>query len=558
LVVAIATAAMMAWGLNRPALWLDECASAVATQRSWHHLLKLLWGADSPLVPYYIMLKLESSTITKFAPHAMDHREVLFRWPSAAVMVLGVWALTVWLAKRAPARLVLSTAAVLLATGGITRYGQEARPYAFVMVLAVFCTITWTRLISDGRRRWVALYPLVVAMMITAHLLAGSLVAAHVVAAFVVSPKEKRRAAVMRTAISGAIGMLIISPYALFAAAHAKGATRSPTFTINHLETAFLHLFTLGQRPFLGLGAILLLSILGATRVFDSNYRFVARVALAWALVPPAVLLPIVMVKTNLLIGRYLMFVVPGWAILGGLGVVTLMDLARMATTRLSTRVAADGRPVLAPSPVRSALSRPRVRSILAGSIASVIGIAVLAATFNSQGPTLKMLRGPSGHSEDIRPALAFADLPANARLPIAMSSRFGAIEIAAYDRKQENRMIALREQRILKTIWPSVGDPADRKEYLRTHPQLLLFERSAPSLNCSQPLHGPTLNHINRCMPTWLKIRGYHAVESGPTGSSWIYAILVRTTGPGTGKPAASATTKSATKAVKPATPAP
>ena len=58
--MAAATCALMTWGLNRPALWLDEAATVLATQRRWADLWVLLGGAEAPLVPYYALVKLAS------------------------------------------------------------------------------------------------------------------------------------------------------------------------------------------------------------------------------------------------------------------------------------------------------------------------------------------------------------------------------------------------------------------------------------------------------------------------------------------------------------------
>ena len=137
--------------------------------------------------------------------------------------VLAVWALTLWLARRCPPPLALCTAGLLLAIEPFSRYGQEARPYAFVLAAAVACTILWTRLIRDGRRRWALLYALAVVAVAAAHLLAASLVLAHLVAAAVSAGRETRRAAVLRTAGAAALGLLVVSPFALAAARHGQG-----------------------------------------------------------------------------------------------------------------------------------------------------------------------------------------------------------------------------------------------------------------------------------------------------------------------------------------------
>ena len=99
LAMAAVTLATMAWRLGGPALWLDESASAVATQRTWPGLWLLLGSTDAPLVPYYALLKVSSSALTAVAPGVAATPEAL-RWPSVAVTVLAVWALTRWLARH--------------------------------------------------------------------------------------------------------------------------------------------------------------------------------------------------------------------------------------------------------------------------------------------------------------------------------------------------------------------------------------------------------------------------------------------------------------------------
>ena len=159
----------------------------------------MLGGTDAPLVPYYALLKVASSAVTVVTPSAVLAPEVLFRWPSVVVTVLAVWALTFWLLRRCPPELAICTGALLfLAIGSFSRYGQEARPYAFVLAAAVACTVLWTRLIRDQSRRWVALYALAVVALVAAHLLAATLVIAHLVAAAVSTSRKDRRSAVLR------------------------------------------------------------------------------------------------------------------------------------------------------------------------------------------------------------------------------------------------------------------------------------------------------------------------------------------------------------------------
>src|SRR5689334_11104343 len=67
-VMGLITFAFLSWGLGRPAFWLDEGASVVATQRSWTDLFRLLQGADAPLVPYYAVLKTTTGFLRALSP----------------------------------------------------------------------------------------------------------------------------------------------------------------------------------------------------------------------------------------------------------------------------------------------------------------------------------------------------------------------------------------------------------------------------------------------------------------------------------------------------------
>ena len=97
---------------------------------------------------------------------------------------------------------------------------------------------------------------------------------------------------------------------------------------MTNLSTTFLSLFTWGTSvsndqnggPLFGIGLLLVVAVIGLAQVFLPRYRFIARIAVIWALVPPLVLLPVITLRPNLIMARYLVFTIPGWAILAGLG----------------------------------------------------------------------------------------------------------------------------------------------------------------------------------------------------------------------------------------------
>jgi len=513
LITALATLSLLVWGLGRPALWLDESASVAAAQRSWSHLWILLQGPDAPLVPYYLLLKAATTAATNFFPHAAAHPEVLYRWPSVAAMTIAVWVLAVWLA-RFSTTLVLSVGAVLLATGGISRYGQEARPYAFVMLFAVLSTVVWARIVQNRRWRWLPLYSLSVALMVAANSLAATLIAAHLIACLVATERGKRWSAALRTICGGVAGLLLVAPEVLNATAHGKGATLYPTLTAQHLLRAFLKLVTLDAHPFLGITVILCLSLLGLSQVALSKYRFVARLAACWAIVPLLLLVAAISQKPNLLIGRYALFTIPAWAILAGLGIITIGQFFRELVTATIQ---------LALGTTRIGNGRHFAAMIGAASAAGMVVVVLI-----TQLGSLQQMRGPGGHDEDIRPAIALADSPGYASLPIVVTSRLGAIGFVTYVPQDEYRLVGLNRQDTSPIIWLTADPTAAIRQQLvdRSSPIIVLVRASSARPGCNVNPN-PTAIYVQTCMNPVLQRLRYRAVNVKPAGRGWTFAVL-------------------------------
>jgi hypothetical protein len=505
LLMALATAVAMTWSLARPALWLDEGATVVATQRTLPDLWTLRQGPEAPMLPYYLLMKVFSGVAGRIAPALESHPEVLFRLLSVMVSVLAGWALITWLSRFCPAKLVVITGVMLLLMGGYSRYGQEARAYAAVLFFAVVCTIVWSVLITDPRRRWVAAYAVTVAAMVALHTLSVGLVVAHLAAAVVTLGPGLRLAAALRTTTSAALGLLLVAPLVLITAQNGTGPTAVlPNMTAEYAFSRFVQLFTTSDHPILGMGSVLLLAVVGLLRVNSEQYRFVARLAACWALIPVAVLLVVVWVHPNLLMGRYVLFVIPAWAILAGLGVVTLADLTRAAFAR-----------------------QPYSASVLATAVSSVVALALIAGTAVDQTSTQREIRTRSGHAEDIRPALALAIRPEYAQLPIMTSSR-GAVLIGVYGRRSdEERLIAQRFQRKTSAIWPQARSTAESARSLRRKNRAILLQRASPRpLGCLQ-LESSNATQIEHCMPSLLRRLGYRVERVEPAGVGWAFAII-------------------------------
>jgi mannosyltransferase len=504
LVTGLAALVVMSWRLGRPAFWVDESASVLATQRPWREILSLLPGADAPLVPYYFLLKFLTDVGSQLVPGLNAHPEVMYRWPSAVAAALSVGLLSAWLARRASPRLGLAVGAVLLLMAGLSRYGQEARPYAFTVLAAVASTVLWGRLMDDADRRRGLFYALSVVALVCTHLLCVTVVIAHLVAAAWTAPSGRRLSDVRGTVLFAALGVLLVSPFAFLAATHAHGPSSVKPLTPALIWSTLSDLFTVSGPAMPGIGVLFVLALLGLSRARWGDDTRIARTAVAWALVPLMVLLPFALLRPGLLRVRYVVFTIPGWAILAGLGVLTLAELAR----RVSARLGAEPR-------------AGRVAGLVAGSL-------VLALATWTQVPSLLEVRSPAGHGEDVRPVLAYTSTGSNAKLPIVTSGKTATIVFAAYRRHEEDRLVGTQVQRDRGTIWPLIEPDSRIAAELRHAPRVLFLQRS--NLDpCPRQKRERASAFVHRCLPQSLSRMGYRVLSTKAPGRNWVVALLGR-----------------------------
>ena len=388
------------WAIARPALWLDEAASAVATDRSWTDLWRLWGGTDAPLMPYYLLLKALRELSLAVLPRAADHPEVLLRWPSAVAAAAAVGVLVSWLRRMLPTLGALTCGALLMLFEGFSRYGQEARPYALIMLLAVASTAVWWRLIRTASVGATFGYGLCVAAMAGLHALSALLVLAHLAAALLIrdGPDDTGDTgpplSLLMFAAAAIGGLLLASPAIFAAVSFGGGATRYHALTGESVFSTFTALFG-GVPQFLVVAA---LAAVGGSRWNSARDANLTRIAVCWALVPWPAYLPAVVARPNLLLGRYLLFTVPGWAILAGLGLVTL------------------------------GTKSPKAREFR-----TIVLTGALGLLFVLQWPALLATREPAAHGRDLRPLAALLRQPAYRDLPLAVTTSTDLLQLAAY-----------------------------------------------------------------------------------------------------------------------------
>jgi len=259
-----------------------------------------------------------------------------------------------------------------------------------------------------------------------------------------------------------------------------------------------------GGAPLLGVGALVLLALLGLPRTVWGEDTRIARTAVAWAVVPLVILLPLMLLRPGLLRPRYLVFTLPAWAILGGLGLITIAELAVRAGARLR--------------------AGPRT----GWAVGLLAGALVLALAAWSQVPSLQAVRAPAGHGEDARPVLALVSSGSDATLPMVMSGKTATIVLAAYRRDEERRLAGTRVQRTMGSIWPLLEPDAEVAAELHGAPRVLFLQRS--NLDpCPRQKRERMPVFVRRCLPPSLSRLGYRVLRSSEPGRNWVVTLLGR-----------------------------
>ncbi|MFG1991666.1 glycosyltransferase family 39 protein [Actinoplanes sp. NPDC048988] len=163
------------WHLTTPALWADELATWGAVRVSWSQLWQLSGTVDAVLAPYYAVMKVYTAVA--------GTSTAALRLPGLLAFVLTAVVITA-IGRRVAGPLAGSVAALLfVVTPTTSRYAQEARPYAIVMLLAAIAVLCLIRLVERPSAGRLATYAAVTGLAGALHPLSGLfLLAAHAVA----------------------------------------------------------------------------------------------------------------------------------------------------------------------------------------------------------------------------------------------------------------------------------------------------------------------------------------------------------------------------------------
>ena len=307
LVPALAALAVGITGAADREMWNNEYATWHAATLSMGHLRLLLANTDLVHSVYILFMK---GWI-----HFLGDTPLMLRLPSVIAVSLAAGS-TALLGRRlagTPAGVVAGLLFALIPA--VSRYAQEARSYAIVTLGVTGTMLLLLRALDrPSRWRWI-LYGAGLLLTGLVHFVSMTAVAAHLL--FVVRGTNGDDARRYRWAGTvGAVGLGLI-PLLSFA------SRQSASISWIKADTDAVRTFP--QQMFLSwyaAGILCGLAVLGIVICWRDNRHAVAMLA-TWALLPP-VFVYVTYPVLHLFLARYVLFTMPAWALLAGVGVCGL------------------------------------------------------------------------------------------------------------------------------------------------------------------------------------------------------------------------------------------
>lgn len=306
-----------AWRITVPSLWRDESFSGVMARMPLSYVRRLIADVDAVHVTYYLLLR-------PFA--AIAQNELMLRLPSLLAFATTAFGVAV-IGRRLAGPLAGCCGGLVYALLPLAdRYAQEARSYAIVSAAAVLSTWLLLRTLEGAQTRWHFAYAASVALLGWLHLYSLLLLAAHLAGVLAARPARP-----LPWLFSVAAGGVLITPLVIVAA----GQRDEQLFWLKSPGVA--DLAGLPAEITGGTAAAVLLLVLAAAGAWWSRR---ALLVTAWPVLP---------VLASFLISqeypvyhpRYVLYAIPGLALLAGIGVQAVTGAIRPATARVSVAAGA-------------------------------------------------------------------------------------------------------------------------------------------------------------------------------------------------------------------------
>ena len=474
-------------GVAKPGPSADEAATMLAVNRSWVGFLDLIQGKDAVHVPYYALVRVWASG--EGAQQLTSARTL-----SAVAMALAAGLLYLIVARRIGILLGAAAAVLFTALPSVTRFAQEARPFALLVlatVLAWFTRDLWQDSAPRAQRnrpdssppadsaepepghRGRSLsrtlgYGLALASTGLINLFGLLQWPAQVVADLttrgVTTQQRLRQAA--RTVMIMAVALLVIGYPGAIGVRQGTGPAAMTPFTPGKLARNLVGTLTAYEaRPGAWVSAAVIVALaaiggLGAlvNRRQAEPFRELTRIATIWLGVPVIALLVIGALSPNLVRRRFWLPVLPPLAVLALLGLAVLAQLA----FGLVRKIASGERGPL-----------------IAGSVAAVAVILPLAVWATASVPLHQAVRRDAGHRMAVTKVLKRVDAAVKAEpgIPVLVrdAPRAAVLHAARPDLTERNLLMRFPDDG--DRIWPSEIPPDELLQALEGHTDIVWVE---------------------------------------------------------------------------------
>jgi mannosyltransferase len=167
------TLALMLWGITAPAYWGDEADTVSAVSRSLPQLLRMLRHVDAVHGLYYLLLW---PVVRVLGPG-----ELATRLPSAIAMAAAALGIAAIARRLASGRAALYAGLVFAVFPIISAQAHDARPEGMVTAAAVLASYLLVRAAGDPHRGWFAAYGVSLVLLAYLELFGLLLIPAHAI-----------------------------------------------------------------------------------------------------------------------------------------------------------------------------------------------------------------------------------------------------------------------------------------------------------------------------------------------------------------------------------------
>jgi mannosyltransferase len=292
----------------RPELWRDELRSWSAASRSIGDLFHLLHNTDAAVALYYLVLHY---WIAVFGDSPLSLRS-----PSIIAMA-GAAAMVSLIGRRLfDARAGLVAGLLFAVIPNVSRFAQEARPYAITLFVAGLATVLFLRAVERPSWSRSTVYGLSVAVLIAMQVvMALPLLVVHAVGALLWARRD--RLVLVKLAVVVLCGVLLASPVIVLSHSQYNHQVGSlPPATLTELSMFPARLFASG----LVAGLVVAFALAAFRRDRWRPYVFAA----CLALLPPAAVWLVSKGPDSYWMTRYTLVALLGFAVLAGAGAAVL------------------------------------------------------------------------------------------------------------------------------------------------------------------------------------------------------------------------------------------